>query len=60
MRTNVTEDILYIQERTDSLCATLGTLTRKDAVINNAIIKELIGIGEDIPMVCQMLLDTTE
>ena len=60
MRTNVTEDILYIQGRTDSLCATLGTLTRKDAVINNAIINELIGIGVDIPMVCQMLLDTTE
>ena len=60
MRANVTEDILYIQERTDSLCATLGTLTRKDAVINNAIINELIGIGVDIPMVCQMLLDTTE
>lgn len=54
------KDILYIQERTDLLCAKLGTLTRNGANIDNAAINELISIGVDISMVCQMLLDTTE
>lgn len=57
MNKNLENDILYIQQRCDLLCAVLGSLARKDAVINNSIINELIGIGVDISMTCQMMLD---
>lgn len=60
MNSRIVTDILYIQERTDLLCARLGALTRKDADIDTATINELIGIGVDISMLCQVLLDTTE
>ena len=60
MSNSVAMDILYIQEKADLLCARLGALTRKGDVIDNTVINELIGIGVDISMVCQMLLDTIE
>jgi len=57
MNFNLENDILYVQERCDLLCAELGKLARKDAIINNAAINELIGIGIDISMTCQMILE---
>lgn len=54
------EDISYIQEQINLLCAILGGLTRKDMIIDNPAINELIASGVDISMVCQGLLDTTE
>ena len=60
MNYDITEDILYIQESADLLCARLGALTRNEAIVDNATINELIGIGVNISMVCQTLLDATE
>lgn len=51
------ENILYIQQQADNLCAEISKLMRKDADLSERHLNDLIVTGLSISMLCQHMLD---